>query len=96
MFLLKGRKRWKVFAREEIPLLGPNYFFAGGATFAHDASGQPATHVYTVDLQPGDFLIIPYGFPHEVHCGCLASCLALDPTATVAIHCPFTHAGAQR
>jgi len=66
MYLVQGRKQWKIFSRDDVSLLEPNFFWSGGATFDRDSGHQNGTKAYVVDLLPGEFLIIPYGFPHQV------------------------------
>jgi len=73
MYLVEGVKRWKIFSREDTPLLEPGYFVSGGATFQSDAF---ASHVenpwlekvtsWEFELKAGQFVIIPHGFPHAV------------------------------
>lgn len=80
--LLRGRKKWVFFDREEMPLLYPNYLSQG---FAMSDAMEPdydrfpnlrhATR-HIAEIGPGDVVFVPAGSAHQVNN--LEACIAVS------------------
>jgi len=71
MVLHSGRKRWRVYSRNDTPLLYPNEFKGslGFDSLRANLTRYPLAGLassYEFELQPGEMVLIPRDFPHQV------------------------------
>jgi len=72
MIMLEGKKRWKIYPKEDISKLGGLVNYAQ-MMFLHSGHNKSADHPllaytspYEFDLEAGDMVIVPSNMPHQV------------------------------
>jgi len=71
MVMFKGKKRWRVYAREDESLLYPNPLsnkigFDGHSPDFEKFPLSSLADYYDVELKSGEMILLPYDFPHQV------------------------------
>ena len=67
MFMSLGRKRWRLVSRDQIALLHPQYLCDLNPVFPEDLNVvKPNVTIYETELEAGDLIFVPAGWPHQV------------------------------